>query len=196
VSLFSALFGALFHSTWQVTVLALGSFALRGLLKGNSERYVAAMVTLVLQLAWPLSTFVSLLDVPTSERGPINPPAIFGWVPLLWCLGASLMLMRLGLGLVAVSRWSRRGTPVDASLVERFEALAKQLHVRGVEYLVDRQITSPITVAVGVPRLRRRMGWQHARVSVAFSPSRKRSRPGPGARKRIRPDQSSSASKA
>ena len=146
MSFFSALCGALIHSTWQVTFLAVGSSLVRGLLRGNSERYLMAMLTLGLQLAWPVATFIGLINAPAGERELINQAPVIGWVPLLWCLGASLMLARVGVSLMAVARWSRRGTPVEVAWSVRFEAIAKRFGVTGVRYLVDEQLTTPVTI--------------------------------------------------
>ncbi len=145
MNVFSALSPALIHSTWQIAMLTAISFAVRLVLRSSNERYVAAMITLALQLLWPVFTLISLLDAPARTQ-LVNPAPVFGWLPMLWLLGASLMLARLGGGLMTVSRWVGRASEVELQWRQRFGTIASAIGVSNARYLVHRRLTVPMTV--------------------------------------------------
>ena len=149
----AALAGALVASSWQVLVPALVYAALRLLLRGARERYVAALVTLSLQVLWPVVTFVELHALIGVRVNATAASQSQWWllVPLVWALGAAAMLARLVGGLLVVRRWVRAAGRLDAALVERFEALRVKLGVRPVTLGVVEHLDVPLTVGFWRP---------------------------------------------
>jgi hypothetical protein len=148
VSPTSALLGALFASVWQVAVVAAGFAVLRLATQRPQVRYPLALATLVAQLAWPAWTGAKLLQVRLTLWSParFETSGQWDWVPLAWSVGALVMLLRTGGGLVVVRRWvTASEAPADAVL-SRLEALRARLVVRPVRWGVSRRLTVPLTV--------------------------------------------------
>lgn len=148
----AALTGALVAASWQVALVAAAYALLRLGLAQASRRYLAALLALLLQLGWPVATFIELLGRTGTQVNP-GPIAQGRWwllVPLAWSLGATLMLGRLLGGLALVRAWIRRAGALEASLEERFERLRVRLGVRPVRFGVA-HLDTPLTVGFWRP---------------------------------------------
>lgn len=149
----AALTGALVAASWQVALIAAGFALVRLLLPKAEHRYVAALLALALQVAWPVATFVDLQGHASAQINPglvAHSPA---WlvVPLAWSLGATVMLARMLGGLALVRRWVRRAGALEASLEARFERLRARLGVRAVQFGVVDHLDTPLTVGFWRP---------------------------------------------
>lgn len=148
MSLTSALVGALFTSLWQVSLLAAVFGLLRLSARAPQVRYVAALVTLALQLAWPLWTVQVLLAKPLSLGSPVTlaTSGTWDWVPLVWSVGATLMLVRTLGGLWVVSRWVANAEAPQGEVLSRLEAVRERLRVRAVRWGLSARRSVPLTV--------------------------------------------------
>lgn len=144
----SALLGALVASVWQAAVVAAGFAVLRLATQRPQVRYPLALATLVAQLAWPAWTGATLMQVRLSLWSParFETSGQWDWVPLAWSVGALVMLLRTGGGLVVVRRWVTASEAPAEAVRSRLEALRARLMVRPVRWGVSRLLTVPLTV--------------------------------------------------
>lgn len=144
----SALLGALFHSLWQVGLLAMLFAVFRFLSPQPRHRYLAAIATLALQVAWPSLTLAQRLAL----RLQLATPATFEtsgrwqWVAVVWSLGAALMLIRTVGGLWVVRGWVRSSASPAPEVIAKLEALRTRLEVRAVRWAMTARVAVPLTV--------------------------------------------------
>lgn len=148
MSLTAALVGALLASLWQVALLGVAFALFRASVRAPQVRYVGALVTLALQLAWPGWTLSGLLALPLSWAAPstVATSGRFDWVPLVWSLGATAMLVRTLGGLWVVRGWVTQSELPGAEVLARLEALRARLEVRAVRWGLSARLQVPLTV--------------------------------------------------
>ncbi|MFT3711856.1 MAG: M56 family metallopeptidase [Archangium sp.] len=145
-----ALAEALLHATWQLAALALAFACARALLSSPHHRYAAALLTLTLQVAAPLVTWVTRASTPVVVSAVVAPPApepawVF-WVIVGWSLGAALVALRLAGGLLTIRRWVRAALPIPAEHIARLDALAASWKLERVRFVATARETVPMTV--------------------------------------------------
>lgn len=144
----AALTGALIHSLWQGTALALAYGAFLLAVRNSQSRYVVGLFTLVGQVAWPVATYLRL----SATTGRLNAPetletsSALSWVPAVWLVGVLVMLGRFVGALLVVRRWVAKAEALNEVVQARFERLRERLGVRAVQWGAVGPLDSPLTV--------------------------------------------------
>jgi beta-lactamase regulating signal transducer with metallopeptidase domain len=111
----------------------------------------AAPVGAEIAVVAPAAGLVAVATAP--ERAAAPHLSALAWVGLVWAFGALVVLARLALGTLGLSRLVRRAAPADdATWVMLLQRLARQLGIRRpVTLLVGRTGTVPVTWGVVYP---------------------------------------------
>jgi len=164
---------ALLHFLWQGTALAAVAYAVMGLCRGASARYVVGVGTLVLMFAAPMASFMVLraqnessavtlisddsVSAAAPARAPAmlrenhapaqseNPPTYFLWLVEAWFAGVVLLSLRSVGGFVVVERLRRKETtPLSIELEELCLSLQRRMGLqRVVCYCESIQLDAP-----------------------------------------------------
>lgn len=162
----SSLGWTLLHFLWQGLVLGCATAVLLTLMRNArpEHRYNVACTALFACLAWPALAFYQRMqdaaamvgaaipaggwasaqgNAPDSIMG--QPQGNLSWVVALWAVCASMLALRIGLGLLWVRRAEQQYTG-DAHWQARVERMAAQFGVtRHVRLRVVQNLASPIT---------------------------------------------------
>ncbi len=159
----------LLHALWEDTFIGLVTWAGLALLRREDARfrYRWACTGLMAMVLAPMATFVALAPgaapsgiqgadltiwAPPVQAGSALSLAAFGaflpWVAVLWMLGASAMLLRLGGGLWWLDRFYLvQARPAPAAWNTRLQDLAQRMGLsRRVRLLVSDRAQSPLAM--------------------------------------------------
>lgn len=165
-TLISSLGWTLLHFLWQGLLLGCATAVLLTLMRNArpEHRYVVACTALFMCLAWPAFEFylrmqdaAAAVAAAAPAGGWANAPgnrsdSIMGylqsnltWVVALWAVCASVLAVRIGLGLLWVKRVAHQYTG-DAHWQTRIDRMAAQFGInRSVRLRVVENLASPVT---------------------------------------------------
>lgn len=135
----SALAGALLHSLWQLTALAVLLFFALRLLPSARHRYAAALITLALQAVVPVLSLLQRSALPAGGGAPGEGQWWQRWLVAAWAAGAGLMSLRLAGGVLEVRRWVTRAAQVPLEWQVELQRWASSWGVSRVSFRADQQ---------------------------------------------------------
>jgi beta-lactamase regulating signal transducer with metallopeptidase domain len=125
----------------------------------QSDGVATGSHSMVTNLAAPDDASVSIPTVTTAATTKLEAPAVryqlFDWIGISWLIASALLIARLMLGCIAALRLALNAQPCNDEAIGEAaaEAMRRLPSVKCPKFLMSAQISTPVVLAIGHPRL-------------------------------------------